>query len=52
MAKSMAFPFLPPPAIERELQSAAETHGGETSSCLYCDILAEEMKEGERIIVR
>lgn len=44
-----AFPFIPP-VIERELQSAAE-HMEETGSCLYCDILAEEMKEGERIVV-
>ncbi|NLM40667.1 MAG: galactose-1-phosphate uridylyltransferase [Firmicutes bacterium] len=44
-----AFPFMPP-VIERELESAKE-HKDQTGSCLYCDILQEELNDGQRIIV-
>ncbi len=44
-----AFPFIPP-VVEKELEAAQEhvnTHG----SCLYCRILDEETKDGQRIVV-
>jgi len=44
-----AFPFIPP-VVERELDSAKE-HLEQTGNCLYCDILAEELKDGERVVV-
>ncbi|HHT67907.1 MAG TPA: galactose-1-phosphate uridylyltransferase [Firmicutes bacterium] len=43
-----AFPFIPP-TLEKELQSALE-HQMATDKCLYCDILAEEKQDQERII--
>ncbi len=44
-----AFPFIPP-VVEKEL-AAAEEHKAKTGRCLYCDILAEEQRQAERIVV-
>ena len=43
-----AYPFIPP-VIEREIVSSRE-HQQKTSRCLLCDILAEEMRDGRRIV--
>ncbi len=43
-----AFPFIPP-RIERELESA-RAHQGKTRRCLWCDLLAEERRDGRRIV--
>ena len=43
-----AFPYLPPVA-ERELQSA-RAHRARTGRCLLCDIVAEERRDGRRIV--
>lgn len=43
-----AFSYLPP-KIERELQSQAQHHS-KTGRCLHCDVLAEEIKDGRRIV--
>lgn len=44
-----AFPFIPPvPALE--LASARE-YRQKTGSCLFCDLLAEEIADGRRIIL-
>ena len=43
-----AFSFLPP-KIERELNSQAK-HFEKTSRCLHCDVLADEEKDGRRIV--
>lgn len=44
-----AFPFIPP-KIQRELDSS-EKHKAKTGRCLFCDIIAEEQKDGRRIVV-
>jgi UDPglucose--hexose-1-phosphate uridylyltransferase len=38
-----------PPKIERELQSQAEHHH-KTGRCLHCDVLAEEIRDGRRVV--
>lgn len=43
-----AFPFIPP-KIRREIESS-EKHLTRTGRCLFCDILAEELKDGRRIV--
>jgi UDPglucose--hexose-1-phosphate uridylyltransferase len=43
-----AFPFIPPLA-QKELDSAS-AHYREHSECLYCKILAGEMKDGSRLV--
>ncbi|MEN6357492.1 MAG: galactose-1-phosphate uridylyltransferase [Armatimonadota bacterium] len=43
-----ALPFIPPKA-QKELDSAL-SHKTRTGNCLFCDILAEEYKDGRRII--
>jgi UDPglucose--hexose-1-phosphate uridylyltransferase len=45
-----AFPFLPPLA-KAELDSAAEYHS-RTCECLYCRILCDELKAGQRIVAQ
>ncbi|MGA2601639.1 MAG: galactose-1-phosphate uridylyltransferase [Bryobacteraceae bacterium] len=42
------FPFLPP-FIETELRSASD-YEKEKKRCIYCDILAHELKDGSRIV--
>lgn len=42
------FSYLPP-KIERELASQAKHHA-QTGRCLHCDVLAEERKDGRRIV--
>lgn len=44
-----AYPFIPP-VIEKEL-SASLKHKEKTGRCLLCDVLAEEMKDGRRLVV-
>ena len=44
-----AYPFIPPRA-ERML-AAASAHRERTGSCLACDLLAEELADGRRIVV-
>jgi UDPglucose--hexose-1-phosphate uridylyltransferase len=39
-----AFPFIPP-LVQRELAAASES-----SECLYCKILAEELADGRRVV--
>ena len=43
-----AFPFIPP-KIQTELDSA-KAHFGRTGRCLFCDVIAEERKDGRRIL--
>ncbi len=43
-----AFPYVPP-IPERELQVAAD-HRARTGQCLLCDLLAEELADGRRLI--
>ncbi|HEY9854679.1 MAG TPA: galactose-1-phosphate uridylyltransferase, partial [Stenomitos sp.] len=43
-----AFSYLPP-KIERELASQAKHHA-KTGRCLHCDVLAEERRDGRRIV--
>ncbi|MEB3298975.1 MAG: galactose-1-phosphate uridylyltransferase [Candidatus Sericytochromatia bacterium] len=44
-----AFPFIPP-RIERE-RSQAEAHAHRTGRCLMCDVVADETKDGRRLVV-
>ncbi len=44
-----ALPFIPPKA-QKELDSAL-SHKERTGNCLFCDIIAEEYKDGRRIVV-
>ena len=44
-----AYPFVPP-RPKKELE-AARKHRQETGSCLHCDLLAEELDDGRRVIV-
>ena len=43
-----AFPFVPP-RVERE-QAAATEHFGRERRCLACDVVAEEIADGRRIV--
>jgi UDPglucose--hexose-1-phosphate uridylyltransferase len=43
-----AFPFVPP-RVERELEQS-RAHHSETGRCLVCDILAEERRDGRRVV--
>ena len=43
-----SFPYVPP-RVERELESVRQHHA-ETGRCLFCDILAEERRDGRRIV--
>ncbi|MNR81970.1 Galactose-1-phosphate uridylyltransferase [compost metagenome] len=43
-----AFSYLPP-KIARELESQAK-HFARTGRCLHCDVLAEELRDGRRIV--
>jgi len=43
-----AYPFIPP-VIEKEL-NASKKHKRKTGHCLLCDVLAEEMKDGRRLV--
>jgi UDPglucose--hexose-1-phosphate uridylyltransferase len=44
-----AFPFIPPvPALEL---ASARAHREKTGRCLFCDLLAEELADGRRIIM-
>ena len=45
-----AYPFVPP-VIERELASSRK-HKRKTGRCLLCDILAEELADGRRLVVQ
>ncbi len=44
-----AYPFVPP-HIKRELDGA-EAHFKETGRCVVCDIVAEEKRDGRRVVV-
>ncbi|MFH1008588.1 MAG: galactose-1-phosphate uridylyltransferase [Candidatus Latescibacterota bacterium] len=43
-----AFPFIPP-KIQTELGSA-KAHRKKTGRCLFCDVMAEEQRDGRRIV--
>jgi UDPglucose--hexose-1-phosphate uridylyltransferase len=43
-----AYPFLPP-RIERELESA-RAHRAANGRCLWCDLLAAEIRDGRRLV--
>jgi UDPglucose--hexose-1-phosphate uridylyltransferase len=45
-----AFPFIPP-RVERE-HAAASAHFAATGQCLHCDIVAEELSHGRRIVAQ
>jgi len=45
-----AFPYIPP-IIERELASA-QRHQAQRGRCLFCDILAEEKRDGRRLVAK
>jgi UDPglucose--hexose-1-phosphate uridylyltransferase len=45
-----AFPYLPP-LVAAELSSAS-AHYSEKHECLYCRILAEELREGRRLVTQ
>jgi len=45
-----AYPFIPP-VIEREL-AASLKHKNNTGRCLLCDILAEELRDGRRLVAQ
>jgi UDPglucose--hexose-1-phosphate uridylyltransferase len=44
-----AYPFVPP-RPKKELE-AARNHRRETGNCLHCDLLAEELDDGRRVVV-
>ena len=45
------FPFIPPrPA--KELQAAREYGEQSRGSCLHCDVLAQELEDGRRVVVK
>lgn len=44
-----AFPFIPP-ILQRELASGLQ-HMERTGRCLFCDVLAEELRDGRRLVV-
>lgn len=43
-----AFPFIPP-RVEREIENESKHHK-KTGRCLHCDVIAEERKDGRRIV--
>jgi UDPglucose--hexose-1-phosphate uridylyltransferase len=43
-----AFPFIPP-KIAKEIESSKK-HMEKTGHCLFCDVLAEEIRDGRRIV--
>ena len=43
-----AYPFVPP-RPKKELE-AARSHRTETGTCLHCDLLAEELDDGRRVV--
>ncbi|MEB3222496.1 MAG: galactose-1-phosphate uridylyltransferase [Candidatus Sericytochromatia bacterium] len=43
-----AFPFVPP-RVERMLASEA-AHHAQTGRCLHCDVIAEELRDGRRVV--
>jgi len=43
-----AYPFIPP-KVERELASSRR-HMRKNASCLFCDIIAEELEDGRRVV--
>lgn len=45
-----AYPFVPP-VVEKEL-TASRKHKRKTGRCLLCDILAEELKDGRRLVAQ
>ncbi|MFW6268842.1 MAG: galactose-1-phosphate uridylyltransferase [Bacillota bacterium] len=45
-----AYPFIPP-KIEKELKSSKD-YFEEKGKCLFCDVLAEEIEEDERIVIQ
>lgn len=45
-----AFEFIPP-ILEKEL-AAAKAHFGQKGSCLYCDIVKQELKDETRIVCK
>ena len=45
-----AYPFVPPRA-KKELESA-RAYREERGSCLHCDVLAEELADGRRVVVK
>lgn len=45
-----AYPFIPP-IVDREL-SACRKHEQATGNCLLCDIIAEEMSDGRRLVTQ
>ncbi len=44
-----AVPFIPP-IVEKELASAREYAGANSGECLFCRLLAEELKNGSRVV--
>ncbi len=48
--QAYGYPFMPK-KLEQELASAQEYHD-ENGDCLFCDMLAEEVKDGRRIVFR
>lgn len=45
-----AFPYIPP-VVEKELAASRE-HWSRTGRCLFCDVLAEEISDGRRLVVQ
>lgn len=43
-----AFPFIPP-ALGEKLRGSAR-HLSKTNRCVYCDLIAEELKDGRRVV--
>ena len=43
-----AYPFVPP-RVAKELEQS-KAHKGKTGNCLFCDIIAEEQRDGRRIV--
>lgn len=40
---------MPPPALDEKLQ-AARGHHAQTGGCLYCDLMAQEVRAGDRVV--
>jgi len=47
--QAYSFPFIPP-RLERELDSL-DAHRRETGRCLLCDVVAEERRDGRRLVL-
>ncbi|HNU94010.1 MAG TPA: galactose-1-phosphate uridylyltransferase [Bacillota bacterium] len=45
-----AFPFIPP-RVGKELESSSK-HMATTKRCIFCDIMAEELKDGRRLVAQ